>query len=293
MPRKQKKYHYIYKTTCQITGKFYVGMHSTNNMDDGYLGSGKVLGYSRTKYGDENHIKEVLEYLPSREALRLREKEIVNEELLAHPLNINLKYGGEGGWDHLNNDSQVQRSKGLRGNARMKILRETSKDWVAKVSEKISIAQKEQYRLGERTLSGWSTAATLASTSPEAIQRRKQTMALNNHMQGSKNSMFGKRWVNKDNEIKLVNISSLSSYLEVGWVAGKIKRRVKMPKTEIKEREMIRKVLCSDVDVTIPGWPHKMSTILKMSSLGTKSFIKRCMPDFWQRCFIETNKRRY
>ena len=94
---KQKKYHYIYKTTCSITGKFYVGMHSTDNLEDGYLGSGKILGYSRHKYGDENHVKEILEYLPSRIVLKEREKEIVNEELLAQPLNINLKYGGEGG----------------------------------------------------------------------------------------------------------------------------------------------------------------------------------------------------
>ena len=94
---KQKKYHYIYKTTCIVNGKFYVGMHSTDNLEDGYLGSGKILGYSRKKHGDENHNKEIIEMCSDRPALKLREKEIVNEELLSHPLNINLKYGGEGG----------------------------------------------------------------------------------------------------------------------------------------------------------------------------------------------------
>ena len=97
MPRKQKKYHYIYRTTCVVTGKFYVGMHSTDDLSDGYLGSGKILGYSLNKHGRENHKLEVLEMCGSREQLRQREKEIVNEALLAHPLNINLKYGGEGG----------------------------------------------------------------------------------------------------------------------------------------------------------------------------------------------------
>lgn len=60
MPR-QKQYHFIYKTTCLVTGRYYVGMHSTDNLDDGYLGSGKLLGYSVAKHGKENHKREIVE----------------------------------------------------------------------------------------------------------------------------------------------------------------------------------------------------------------------------------------
>ena len=97
MPRKQKKFHFIYKTTNRLNEKFYVGMHSTNNLEDGYLGGGKRLWYSIQKYGLENHECEILEFLPSREDLKRREAEIINEELLANPLCMNLKFGGEGG----------------------------------------------------------------------------------------------------------------------------------------------------------------------------------------------------
>ena len=38
---KEKKFNFIYKTTCQITGRYYIGMHSTDNLDE-------VLHY--TKY---------------------------------------------------------------------------------------------------------------------------------------------------------------------------------------------------------------------------------------------------
>lgn len=135
MPRRQKKYHYIYKTTCQVTGKFYVGMHSTDDLNDGYLGSGKILGYSRKKHGDENHIKEILEMCSSREALKIREQEIVNEQLLADPLNINLKYGGEGGWDHILNSSARQslqsRRSSLGGKASIKIQQQMKVGWWA------------------------------------------------------------------------------------------------------------------------------------------------------------------
>ena len=56
------KKFYIYKTTNIITHKFYIGMHRTDNMNDGYLGSGVILKRSLKKYGKENHIKEILSY---------------------------------------------------------------------------------------------------------------------------------------------------------------------------------------------------------------------------------------
>ena len=79
MPRKQYTIHYIYKTTCIPTGRFYVGMHSTFDTNDGYLGSGKILWRSIQKYGEKNHKKKILEFCKDRPELRKREKEIVNE----------------------------------------------------------------------------------------------------------------------------------------------------------------------------------------------------------------------
>jgi len=94
MPRKQKTLHYIYKTTCLITKKYYIGMHSAYTLDDGYLGSGKILRKSIRKYGKENHVREIIEFCKTREDLPIRESEIVNKALLADPLCINLILGG-------------------------------------------------------------------------------------------------------------------------------------------------------------------------------------------------------
>jgi len=94
----QRKFHYIYKITrTDGSGKYYIGMHSTDNLEDGYFGSGTLLWHSIKKHGKEKHVMEVLEYLPSRAALRLREKELVNQDLLKDPLCLNLKGGGDGG----------------------------------------------------------------------------------------------------------------------------------------------------------------------------------------------------
>ena len=97
MARKKPPIHYIYKTTCNVTKRYYIGMHSTTNLEDGYLGSGKRLRYSIRKYGKENFRLEILEFFDSREKLVEREKELVNEALLLDILCMNLKQGGTGG----------------------------------------------------------------------------------------------------------------------------------------------------------------------------------------------------
>lgn len=92
----RKQFHYIYKIT-RFDGKFYIGLHSTDNLDDGYFGSGKRLWYSIKFHGKEKHTKEILEFLPDRESLRLRESELVNSELLNNMDCLNLMLGGTGG----------------------------------------------------------------------------------------------------------------------------------------------------------------------------------------------------
>lgn len=94
MARKEKQYHYVYKTTCVTTGRYYIGIHSTDNLEDGYLGSGRRLKYSINKHGKSNHKKEILEWLPDRESLRLREAELVTYVEISKELCMNIAIGG-------------------------------------------------------------------------------------------------------------------------------------------------------------------------------------------------------
>lgn len=209
MPRKQKKYHYIYKTTCQVTGKFYVGMHSTDDLDDGYLGSGKILGYSRAKHGDENHKKEILEFLPDRVALKVREAEVVNEELLADPLCINLKYGGEGGWDHLS--PEIRKANAKRNTPFGKV---ETQEIINGRSKGGRVSGPQYGRLNIHH-------ATNAASQKHACEKRRQTMRDRGHMQGEKNSQFGTCWVT--NGVKPIKIKKehLDEYLANGYRRGR------------------------------------------------------------------------
>lgn len=67
----------VYKTINMITGEYYVGSHklSEDNRVDDYLGSGKKLLESISKYGKENFIRETLaEFTESKAALELEHK---------------------------------------------------------------------------------------------------------------------------------------------------------------------------------------------------------------------------
>lgn len=89
-----KKYNYLYKITNLINGKFYYGIHSTNRLDDGYMGSGTELNIAYCEEGMENFKKEIVAFYDSRENLINAEKEMVTEELVLNPMCYNNTTGG-------------------------------------------------------------------------------------------------------------------------------------------------------------------------------------------------------
>lgn len=78
----------------------YVGAHKTNNIDDGYFGSGLALKKAIRKYGKENFSKEILFDFSSESEMWDKEREIVNEGFISKRDNYNISLGGYGGWDY-------------------------------------------------------------------------------------------------------------------------------------------------------------------------------------------------
>lgn len=63
-----EKYGIIYKTTCLVNGKIYIGQ-TTHVNDDKYLGSGVVFLKVLQKYGRKNFVREILRYCKNQKEL--------------------------------------------------------------------------------------------------------------------------------------------------------------------------------------------------------------------------------
>lgn len=120
-------------------------MHSTHNMNDGYIGSGKRLWYSIKKYGKENFKCEILEILPDRNSLKKREKELVNESTVKDELCMNLQLGGGGGFINGEHAKKCQLAGGVAHKEKMK----NDKSYRDKVIERLSEYSKLNHKEGK------------------------------------------------------------------------------------------------------------------------------------------------
>ena len=94
MEETKKQYHFLYKTTNKFNDKFYIGIHSTFDLNDGYLGSGYRLNKDINRFGKEQYEREILEFFDTREKAYEREKEVVNETLMKNWYCLNVAEGG-------------------------------------------------------------------------------------------------------------------------------------------------------------------------------------------------------
>lgn len=214
MARKEKNIHYIYKTTCNVTKKWYIGMHSASNLDDGYMGSGKILRYSIRKYGADNHTKEILEYCESREVLVLRETEIVNSELISDGFCMNLKEGGQGGGKFYSIEQMMNCSKA--GNEVLKYKFANDKEF----RDKFVLKAKNRILIGElipeKTLNyDWNGKSHSEETKTLMSEKSKGTGT------GEANSQYGTCWITKDGVCKKVKKEEIEIWTNEGWEKGR------------------------------------------------------------------------
>ena len=209
----KRTFHYIYKITRVIDGKFYVGMHSTDNLEDGYFGSGKKITRSIKKHGKEAHVKEILEFLENRKSLSLREEELVCETLLNNPKCMNLIAGGEAFKGVNETGKNLYGRNGQIGFGGENLSNHRSK--AAKTSWRL---HKEVFM---NVLAQARVLAVKAAQSKSAKSKRAQTFIDRGHMQGEKNSQFGTCWVTDGVKPVKIKKEQLDEYLAKGYSRGR------------------------------------------------------------------------
>jgi hypothetical protein len=209
MSRKEKTYHFIYKTTDTRNGNFYIGMHSTDNLNDGYVGSGNRLRKLIYKHGKEIFNMEILEFLPDRTSLKKREEEIVNSELLKEEKCLNLRTGGDG----FNSEEALIAIN--KSNEVQKKLISENKEWVKKRFLNFSLSRKKEYEKGIRV-----RQINYDWTGKHHSEDSKKKIGLLNSIkqEGKKNSQFGTHWITNGIENKKIK---KEEQIPNGWKLGR------------------------------------------------------------------------
>jgi len=213
MARKDVKYHYIYKITCLKNNRYYIGMHSTNNLDDGYMGGGKRIKNSVKKHGKDAHKKEILEFFENRELLRQREIELVNEELLKDTMCMNINRGGEGGWmkEWSSKGAKSANAKNWKNPEFIKKIKDSSSKTFKKLWE-------DPYYRGIFINAG-KNAFKGKSHTDEFKERMSETMK--GKYNGDLHPQYGSIWITKERVNKKIKDAYLDDHLKDGWIIGR------------------------------------------------------------------------
>jgi hypothetical protein len=177
-------------------------MHSTNCINDKYLGSGTALRASVKQYGEDAHSKEIIEFCASKEALIARERSIITPELLRNPLCMNIRIGGIGGLQGLSEESRKRfQEAGTIAVRRLQLETHYLQKAFAKKLEDPIWKGKWQERVKEGLLkNGYSWEDFTRKGREKALsecskKKRKDSLRAIQHQQGCRNSQFGTIWI--------------------------------------------------------------------------------------------------
>lgn len=190
------------------------------------MGSGKLLGKAKKKYGPQNFTKEILIFCTTKEELSMKEKEFIASFNSLAPFGYNLHEGGYGGFSYIND-------LGL-GNCRdIEHLKRIRKLGVAAWKEKREGMSAEEYEAYRKRLS----RAQIATIGTRKFSRhflgkhhtQETRDKLSEHgkarnLSGSSNPQFGKRWVIEEETGKLLSLRKEISLPE-GFIEGRVPKR--------------------------------------------------------------------
>lgn len=215
------KHYLIYQVRNKLNGIIYIGQHQTENVDDGYMGSGLRIRRAIEKYGLENFEKTILFECSSKEEMNKKEAEIVNEDFIARDDVYNIKLGGEGGWDEVNkNPLNVGANHYFKNKTREEISKHQS-DNLKKYWNSLTEEQRQKV-IEQKKIILRSVADNFKGKhhSEETKKKMSLTKRRNKSGVGERNSQYGTMWICNDETHESKKISKTDDIL-VGWRKGR------------------------------------------------------------------------
>lgn len=201
-------FYTIYKITNKINNKFYIGMHKTNDLNDGYMGSGKMIRRAISKYGIDNFVKEILHIFDNEQDMKNKEKELV----ILSEMSYNLCEGGKGGFSYINVTMKNKMTE-LKSHIQKNKPKNYYSDLGYKSAKVTSHRMKKMHREGLLSAPNW--------TGKKHSEETKQKMRKSKNV-GINNPNYGTMWITDGKENKRIKKEELLSWIEKGYYRGRI-----------------------------------------------------------------------
>ena len=156
-----KKYHYLYQVTHKESGRIYIGIHSTDNLNDRYFACGVHEASEKSdaewakinhefenpnhivnalqKYGRKAFEREILEFRDTREEILKLEAVYVDEEFVVSSLTFNQRSGGEGSFFSDETRALISKNNSMhRSEVRQKVSKAGKERWTDEMKSELS-----------------------------------------------------------------------------------------------------------------------------------------------------------
>lgn len=194
----------IYKTTCLVNGKIYIGQHEVKGkkkLDIWYIGSGTLLRRAINKYGCENFKREVICKVYNQKMANELEEFFIKKY---NSTDVNIGYNILSGSPYEHNPLKVPEiAKKVADARRGRVLSDEMKSRISKSVSKIMTKERRQM------ISKQHKGKVMSVESRKKIS--KANIGANNPMWGKrgKNSpLFGCSWISNGVNCRFIDISN-------------------------------------------------------------------------------------
>jgi group I intron endonuclease len=203
-------YYTIYLVTNTINGNVYIGKHQTNDLNDGYMGSGKILKNAIKKYGLCSFQKTILHIFENEQEMNKKEAELVNEEFIVRKDTYNICVGGCGGFGYINKNLP----NGMLGKKQTDFQKQRVSEWHEKNKHLVDKNKhSEMIKNGLKKMLKPSDGFTGRTHTEDTKNKMCKPKNI-----GESNSQFGSMWITDGiNSIKIKK----TDLIPEGWYKGR------------------------------------------------------------------------